>query len=93
MNIMFNYETLADPLLQDLRKSIPEFSGIKAGDKVIDVCCGTVSPVFEYGRYVIIATGVDSSQNMLKMATRDNDTYSVAYFLPSMAVISLNTYR
>ena len=47
---MFNYETLVDPLLRDLRKFTPEFSGIKAGDKVIDVCCGTGAQVLEYGR-------------------------------------------
>ena len=68
---MFNYETLVDPLLQDLRKFIPEFSGMKAGDKVIDVCCGTGAQVLEYGRHGIIATGIDSSQDMLKIATRN----------------------
>ena len=68
---MFNYETLVDPLLRDLRKFTPEFSGMKAGDKVIDVCCGTGSQVLEYGRHGIIATGIDSSQGMLKIATRN----------------------
>ncbi len=68
---MFNYETLVDPLLRDLRKFTPEFSGMKAGDKVIDVCCGTGAQVLEYGRHGIIATGIDSDQNMLKIATRN----------------------
>jgi len=68
---MFNYETLVDPLLRDLRKFTPEFSGMKAGDKVIDVCCGTGAQVLEYGRHGIIATGIDSSQDMLKIATRN----------------------
>ncbi len=68
---MFNYETLVDPLLRDLRKFTPEFSGMKAGDKVIDVCCGTGAQVLEYGRHGIIATGIDSSQGMLKIATRN----------------------
>ena len=68
---MFNYETLMDPLLRDLRKFTPEFSGMKAGDKVIDVCCGTGAQVLEYGRHGIIATGIDSSQGMLKIATRN----------------------
>jgi len=68
---MFNYETLMDPLLRDLRKFTPEFSGMKAGDKVIDVCCGTGAQVLEYGRHSIIATGIDSSQGMLKIALRN----------------------
>ena len=68
---MFNYETLVDPLLRNLRKFTPEFSGMKAGDKVIDVCCGTGAQVFEYGRHGVIATGIDSSRDMLKIATRN----------------------
>jgi ubiquinone/menaquinone biosynthesis C-methylase UbiE len=68
---MFNYETLVDPLLRDLRKFTPEFSGMKAGDKVIDVCCGTGAQVLEYGRHGIIATGIDSSRDMLQIATRN----------------------
>jgi ubiquinone/menaquinone biosynthesis C-methylase UbiE len=71
MMFMFNYETLVDPLLRDLRKFTPEFSGVKAGDKVIDVCCGTGAQVLEYGRRGIIAIGIDSSQGMLKIATRN----------------------
>jgi len=71
MMFMFNYETLVDPLLRDLRKFTPEFSGMKAGDKVIDFCCGTGAQVLEYGRHGIIATGIDSSQDMLKIATRN----------------------
>jgi SAM-dependent methyltransferase len=67
---IFSYETLVDPLLRDLRKFIPEFSGMKAGDKVIDVCCGTGAQVLEYGRRGVIATGIDISPSMLKIAAR-----------------------
>src|SRR4030042_4523537 len=68
---MFNYETLVDPLLRDLRKFTPEFSGMKAGDKVVDVCCGTGAQVLEYGHRGIVATGIDISPGMLKVATRN----------------------
>jgi ubiquinone/menaquinone biosynthesis C-methylase UbiE len=71
MMFMFNYETLVDPLLRDIRKYTPEFSGMKAGDKVIDVCCGTGAQVLEYGRRGIVATGIDISPSMLKIATRN----------------------
>ena len=68
---MFNYETLVDPLLRDIRKCTPEFSGMKVGDKVLDVCCGTGAQVLEYGRRGIIATGIDISPNMLNIAMRN----------------------
>jgi ubiquinone/menaquinone biosynthesis C-methylase UbiE len=71
MMFMFNYETVIDPVLKGLRKFTPEFSGMKAGDKVIDVCCGTGAQVLEYGRHGIIATGIDSSRDMLQIATRN----------------------
>jgi ubiquinone/menaquinone biosynthesis C-methylase UbiE len=71
MMSIFNYETLIDPILKDLRKAIPEFSGMRAGDKVIDVCCGTGAQVLEYGRRGITADGIDNSRDMLKTATRN----------------------
>ena len=67
---IFNYETLVDPLLRDIRKCTPEFSGMKVGDKVLDVCCGTGAQVLEYGHRGIIATGIDISPNMLNIAMR-----------------------
>lgn len=71
MMFTFNYETLVDPHLRDLRKFTPEFSGMKAGDKVIDVCCGTGAQVLEYASHGIIATGIDINPSMLKIATRN----------------------
>lgn len=69
--LFFNYETLVDPLLKEVRKFIPEFSGIKAGDKIIDVCCGTGAQVFEYGRRGVAAIGIDINPDMLKIAIKN----------------------
>ena len=66
--IIFNYETLIDPLLRDIRKVTPEFAGMKAGDRVLDVCCGTGEQAREYGRRGIIAGGIDNSREMIKTA-------------------------
>jgi ubiquinone/menaquinone biosynthesis C-methylase UbiE len=44
---------------------------MRAGDKVVDVCCGTGAQVLEYGRRGIVATGIDISPSMLKIATRN----------------------
>jgi demethylmenaquinone methyltransferase/2-methoxy-6-polyprenyl-1,4-benzoquinol methylase len=71
MMFIFNYETLVDPLLRDIRKYAPEFSGMRAGDKAIDVCCGTGAQVLEYGRRGIVAAGIDISPGMLKIAARN----------------------
>ncbi len=65
------YENILDPLLRDLRKSITEFSGMKPGDRVIDVCCGTGAQVLDYGSHGIVATGVDNSQDMLNIADKN----------------------
>ena len=68
--IIFNYETLVDPLLRDIRKRTPEFAGMKTGDRVLDVCCGTGEQALEYGRRGLIASGLDSSREMLQAALR-----------------------
>ena len=68
---MLNYENLVDPLLRDIRKFTPDFAGMKVGDRVLDVCCGTGEQVFEYGRNGIIATGIDIDPNMLKIALKN----------------------
>ena len=71
MMFIFNYETLIDPLLRDIRKFTPEFSGMNVGDRVLDVCCGTGAQVLEYGRRGIIAIGIDTSPSMLNIAARN----------------------
>ena len=66
-----NYATIVDPLLQDVRLYTVEFAGMKAGDRVLDVCCGTGDQVFYYAEAGIMATGVDLDPHMLKLARRD----------------------
>jgi ubiquinone/menaquinone biosynthesis C-methylase UbiE len=72
MMLISTYAVLIDPLLKNIRRRIPEFSGMKAGDKVIDVCCGTGAQVIEYGHLGIVATGIDIDPGMLKIATRNS---------------------
>ena len=67
---MIDYGDLIDPVLRDVRKFTPIFAGMSAGDRVIDVCCGTGAQVFEYARRGIIATGIDNDPVMLKIASR-----------------------
>ena len=66
-----NYATIVDPLLRDIRLYTPKFSGIRAGDRALDVCCGTGDQVYFYAEAGIIATGIDLEPNMLKLAEKD----------------------
>lgn len=72
-----NYGALVDPLLKDMRASITEFAGMNPGDRVLDVCCGTGAQVLLYGRHGILATGIDISPAMLKMAERNKAKQSL----------------
>jgi len=69
--LFFNYSTTIDPLLRGIRIYIPEFSGMKSGDKVLDVCCGTGDQVFYYAKRGIIAAGIDLNPSMIKVAEKD----------------------
>ena len=66
-----NYSTVIDPLLWDVRLYVPKFSGMKAGDKVLDVCCGTGDQVFHYSQRGINAVGVDLNPDMIQLAERN----------------------
>lgn len=69
--LFLNYSTVIDLILRDLRIFISEFSSIKPGDKILDVCCGTGDQVFYYVKRGAIATGIDLNPNMLRLAERN----------------------
>jgi ubiquinone/menaquinone biosynthesis C-methylase UbiE len=62
---------LFDPIFKDVRICVAELSGVKAGDRVLDVCCGTGDQVFHYEQKGAIATGIDQNPNMIELAERD----------------------
>ena len=63
-----NYATVFDPLMRDLRQFVPDFAGMKPGDSVLDVCCGTGAQVCQYAIRGMLATGIDLNPAMLKLA-------------------------
>ncbi len=67
----FNYSTLVDPFLRHVRLYAIRFSGLKAGDRVLDVCCGTGDQVYYYARAGLLATGIDLDPAMLRLAAKD----------------------
>jgi len=68
--LALNWNSLLDPLFRDVRLYTPGFSGMKAGDRVLDVCCGTGDQAIHYARKSITATGVDLSPNMIRLAEK-----------------------
>ena len=69
--IIFNYSTIIDPLLKNIRIYTLKFSGMKTGDKVLDVCCGTGDQAFHYAKSGIIATGIDLDPGMIEVAKKN----------------------
>ncbi|MFC1908338.1 class I SAM-dependent methyltransferase [Chloroflexota bacterium] len=68
---ILNYSTVIDPLLRNIRVYTAEFSGIKTGEKILDIGCGTGDQVFHYARKDITATGIDKNPYMLRLAERN----------------------
>ena len=68
---LLNYSTIIDPLLKDVRLYVPKFAGMKAGDRVLDICCGTGDQIFHYAEKGIVATGADINPKMLEVAIRN----------------------
>jgi ubiquinone/menaquinone biosynthesis C-methylase UbiE len=66
--LLFNYSTIVDPILKDIRTHVVELSGVKAGDRVLDVGCGTGDQVFHYAQKGAVATGVDQNPKMIALA-------------------------
>ncbi len=66
-----NYSTLVDPFLRGVRLYALRFSGMRAGERVLDVCCGTGDQVYYYARAGLFATGIDLDPRMLRLAEKD----------------------
>jgi ubiquinone/menaquinone biosynthesis C-methylase UbiE len=75
---LLSYENFIDPILKNIRQVIPEFASMKAGDEVLDVCCGTGAQVIEYGRRGILATGIDREQAMLSVAFKNKEKLNLS---------------
>jgi ubiquinone/menaquinone biosynthesis C-methylase UbiE len=82
--LLINYSTLVDPIFKDVRICVAGLSGMKAGDRVLDVCCGTGDQAFHYEQKGAIATGIDQNPNMIELAERNrkrrgfNSTFRIA---------------
>jgi ubiquinone/menaquinone biosynthesis C-methylase UbiE len=64
------YSMTIDRALAGIRTRVPEFCGMKAGDRVLDICCGTGAQAFCYARRGIISWGIDLDSGMIEFAER-----------------------
>jgi ubiquinone/menaquinone biosynthesis C-methylase UbiE len=69
--LLFNYSNLVDPVLKDVRTYVAGIAGMKAGDRVLDVCCGTGEQVFRYMEKGASATGIDHNPDIIKVAEKN----------------------
>ena len=65
-----NYYTPIDRILRPIRIHTPRFSAMKAGDSVLDVCCGTGDQAVHYATRGIIAAGIDLHPQMIAVAEK-----------------------
>ena len=62
------YTTFVDPFLKDIRLFVPAFAGMKPGDRVLDVCCGTGDQALYYAAGGMEACGIDLDETMITQA-------------------------
>lgn len=61
---------MIEPSMRVLTRQIPELAGMKAGERVLDVCCGTGGLTISYAERGLIATGLDLDPRVIKIADR-----------------------
>lgn len=69
--LFLNYETIIDPILKDIRELVVKTSGMKAGDKALDVCCGTGAQSLIYARHGVTSSGIDNNPDMIAIANKN----------------------
>ncbi|MCX6761184.1 MAG: class I SAM-dependent methyltransferase [Candidatus Nealsonbacteria bacterium] len=81
------YSSFVDPIFKEVRIMVPEFAGMKKGDKVLDICCGTGDQAFYYKKKDIIAVGIDLNPKMIETAEKrkEKERASDVFFLSANA--------
>ena len=59
---------MIEPLMRSLRIHTPELAGMNAGDRALDVCCGTGALALHYAKMGIIAAGIDLDPRVIEVA-------------------------
>jgi ubiquinone/menaquinone biosynthesis C-methylase UbiE len=59
-----------EPLMKELRVQAPVIAGMQAGDRAVDVCCGTGALALHYAGMGVIAAGIDMDPRVIEIADR-----------------------
>lgn len=70
---------IIEPLMRNIKIRIPEFAGMKPGDRVLDVCCGTGALVLYYAKMGIIADGIDLNLRAIEVAEGKTGKHNFIY--------------
>jgi len=65
-----NYSNLIDPLLKDVRIFVLKFAEIGAGERVLDIGCGTGDQAVYLAKTGAIVAGIDISPQMIDIALK-----------------------
>jgi len=63
-------DRLIEPMMRELTTQVPGIAMMKAGDRALDVCCGTGGLAFVYARRGVITVGIDVDHRVIKVAER-----------------------
>jgi len=68
--MVFTYTNIIDRLLRGVRRRVPEFCSMRAGESALDVCCATGAQALCYARHGLAAAGIDNDREMIRCASR-----------------------
>ena len=59
---------IIEPLMRSLKIKTPALAGMKAGDRALDICCGTGALVLHLAKMNLVACGIDMDPRVIQVA-------------------------
>ncbi len=59
---------MIEPLMRSLIIQVPTLAEMKAGDRALDICCGTGALALRYASLGVMATGIDQDPRVIQVA-------------------------
>ena len=61
---------IIEPLMRSLRIQTPSLAGMKAGDRALDICCGTGALVLHLAKMNLVSCGIDMDPRVIQVAEK-----------------------
>ena len=61
---------IIEPLMRSLKIQAPSLAGMKAGDRALDICCGTGALVLHLAKMNLVACGIDMDPRVIQVAEK-----------------------